>query len=249
MTDLHCHILPAVDDGAKDVQQSMELLKLQAENGVENIIFTSHFNPEKTDVDTFIARRNRAFDAMVRHCGDMGMKFKLGAEIMFSPLLMELDAEKLRLGDTDYMLIEFPITHKPHFITDTFYHLRRKNIVPVIAHVERYNYAMENPEMIYDWVNSGALVQINAESLIKDKKTASMLYKLISWNLVHLISTDTHSVTKRPPLMKKAFAELRSKLGDDVAEYIRQNGDDVFNNLQVDTYNIHKPKKFLGMWV
>ena len=140
MTDLHCHILPGMDDGAKDTAVSLELLRREYEDGVRNIAFTSHFNSERTTVEAFTEKRQTAFEQLTAALEGQPMQFdfKLGAEVFFSPGLCELDTRALCMGDTAYLLLEFPTTHKPHFIRQTLYNLQQQGIVPLIAHIERY---------------------------------------------------------------------------------------------------------------
>ena len=117
MTDLHCHILPNIDDGAKDVSISLRLLEKEYADGVRNIAFTSHFNSEWTTPDAFLQKRAAAYETLTAALPTgpeaMQFRFKLGCEVYFSPKLCELDAKALCIGDTSYMLVEFPTTHKP----------------------------------------------------------------------------------------------------------------------------------------
>ena len=253
MTDLHCHILPGIDDGAKDVSISMELLRREYNDGVRNISFTSHFNSERTTVEAFLAKRAHAYETLTQALNEqpekMDFRFKLGSEVYFSPKLCELDAKSLCMGDTSYMLIEFPTTHKPHFIRQTFEQLQEQGILPLIAHIERYPYVLNDPTLLYDWVAAGAYAQINASSLLDDAKLRKKLCKFISWDLVHVISTDTHSPDKRPPRMAEAVAELEKALGADVASRIIRNGDELFDDQELDVFSPHKPKKFLNHWM
>ena len=152
MTDLHCHILPGIDDGAKDVSVSLELLHKEYEDGVRNIAFTSHFNSERTTVEAFLEKRAAAYARLTEALKEepMDFRFKLGSEVYFSPKLCELDAKALCMGDTAYMLIEFPTTHKPHFIKQTLYALQEQGILPLIAHIERYPYVLDDPTLLYE---------------------------------------------------------------------------------------------------
>lgn len=149
MTDLHCHILPNIDDGAKDVSISLRLLEKEYADGVRNIAFTSHFNSEWTTPDAFLQKRAAAYETLTAALPTgpeaMQFRFKLGCEVYFSPKLCELDAKALCIGDTSYMLVEFPTTHKPHFIRQTFALLQEQGVLPLIAHIERYPYVLEAP--------------------------------------------------------------------------------------------------------
>ena len=182
MTDLHCHILPGIDDGAKDVSVSLELLHKEYEDGVRNIAFTSHFNSERTTVEAFLEKRAAAYARLTEALKEepMDFRFKLGSEVYFSPKLCELDAKALCMGDTAYMLIEFPTTHKPHFIKQTLYALQEQGILPLIAHIERYPYVLDDPTLLYEWVAAGAYAQINAGALLQDAKLRKKLCKFIS---------------------------------------------------------------------
>lgn len=113
MTDLHCHILPGIDDGAKDVSVSLELLHKEYEDGVRNIAFTSHFNSERTTVEAFLEKRAAAYARLTKALKEepMDFRFKLGSEVYFSPKLCELDAKALCMGDTAYML--HGVSHHP----------------------------------------------------------------------------------------------------------------------------------------
>ena len=179
MTDLHCHILPGIDDGAKDVSISLQLLRKEYADGVRNLAFTSHFHSERTTVEDFLQKRAQAFEtltsALQQEPEPMAFRFKLGSEVYFSPKLCALDAKKLCMGDTAYMLIEFPTTHKPHFIRQTFAQLQEQGILPLIAHIERYPYVLDDPPLLYDWVAAGAYAQINAGSLLKTPKLRKTL--------------------------------------------------------------------------
>ena len=227
MTDLHCHILPGMDDGAKDTAVSLELLHREYEDGVRNIAFTSHFNSERTTVDAFTAKRQAAFEQLTAALEGQPMQFdfKLGAEVFFSPGLC-----------------------KPHFIRQTLYNLQQQGIVPLIAHIERYPYVLEDPTLLYDWVAAGAYAQINAGALL-EPKLCKKLCKFIQWGLVHVISTDTHSPDKRPPRMAQGVQQLEKLLGKETAARIVRNGDELFHDQELDAATLHQPKKFLGMWV
>lgn len=251
MTDLHCHILPGIDDGAKDVSVSLELLHKEYEDGVRNIAFTSHFNSERTTVEAFLEKRAAAYTRLTEALKEepMDFRFKLGSEVYFSPKLCELDAKALCMGDTAYMLIEFPTTHKPHFIKQTLYALQEQGILPLIAHIERYPYVLDDPTLLYEWVAAGAYAQINAGALLQDAKLRKKLCKFISWGLVHVLSTDTHSPDKRPPRMAEGIQMLQKTLGTEITNRIVRNGDELFDDQELDIISPHQPKKMLGMWI
>lgn len=251
MTDLHCHILPGIDDGAKNVDISLELLHLEMRDGVKSIALTSHFNSEHITVEQFLENRRLAYDVLQNALKSqpLDIQLKLGAEVYFSPKLCELEVEKLCIEGTAYLLIELPTTHRPHFVRETFSNLQARGIIPIVAHVERYPYVLENPQLLYQWVAAGAYAQINATSLLKGGKIAKQLLQLIKWDLVHIVATDTHSLDKRPPRLGEAMEYIAHKISVDTAEMLKQNSDALFNDQELDCSNPHMPKKILGMWV
>lgn len=226
MTDLHCHILPNIDDGAKDVSISLRLLEKEYADGVRNIAFTSHFNSEWTTPDAFLQKRAAAYETLTAALPTgpeaMQFRFKLGCEVYFSPKLCELDAKALCIGDTSYMLVEFPTTHKPHFIRQTFALLQEQGVLPLIAHIERYPYVLEDPTLLYNWVAAGAYVQINAGALLDSPKLRRMA---------------------------EAAAVLEKELGRETASKLLQNGDALFDDEELDVFTPRRPKKFLNFWM
>lgn len=250
MTDLHCHILPKMDDGSKDVETSIKLLQMEKEQGVEKIVFTPHFHCDDESVDSFLERRGASFKSLIEF-GDVDLlssfDIKFGAEVYFSPTLYNVDLESLCFTDTSYLLLELPFTMKPQFLRETLYDIASSGITPIIAHVERYPYILEDITQIYDWVEAGYVVQTNASTLVKADKTASLIRKLVSWDLIHAISSDTHSEHKRPPCMSDALAAVNSKLGEDIENRLIQNGDYIFDNYEL-SLNPYLPRKILGKW-
>ena len=209
MTDLHCHILPNIDDGAKDVSISLRLLEKEYADGVRNIAFTSHFNSEWTTPDAFLQKRAAAYETLTAALPTgpeaMQFRFKLGCEVYFSPKLCELDAKALCIGDTSYMLVEFPTTHKPHFIRQTFALLQEQGVLPLIAHIERYPYVLEDPTLLYNWVATGAYVQINAGAPAGFSKTAPDALQ------VHLVAACPRHLDGHPLLGQTPAPDGRSR--------------------------------------
>ncbi len=252
MTDLHCHILPQMDDGARNVETSIELLNIEKNQGVKNLIFTSHFHCDDEPVDSYIARRADAVKNLASACPSElinHFQFKFGAEVYFSPELCNIDLAPLCFTDTSYLLVELPFTMslRPQFLSETLYEISCSGITPIIAHVERYPYILEDLTQIYDWVEAGYMVQTNAATLVRGDKMSALMMKLIKWDLVHLVATDTHSLHKRPPQLDAALAAVSNKLGDAAASRLIQNGDLVFDNYEIDI-NPYCPRKVLGTW-
>lgn len=250
MTDLHSHILPGVDDGAQTVEDSLELIQRQLDQGVDEIALTPHFNAERISVAEFVEKRAAAFEQLQNAVQAQGLavKLKLGAEVFFSSDLLELDLEPLLLQDTPYLLVEFSPMFYPSWAKDIFYNLGLQGVTPLLAHVERYPYMLSDPNRLFDLVNAGAVTQVNASSIMRAGNRQAMIQKFLRWQLVHVLSTDTHSADKRPPLIGPAMQKVESWQGADMVRYLRQNAADVFAGLEPQLREATKPKKIFGRW-
>ncbi len=215
MVDIHSHILPGVDDGAKNADEALKLLSLELQNGVKSVCLTPHFNPSNDTLEGFLELRTAAFEQLKKEVDKVGIKieFALGAEVFFSPAILDTDPQKLCLGKSDYMLVEFPFKSYPSWARDVFYRLMLAGITPIIAHVERYSYFVDDIELLAEFVDSGCLAQINADC-IAQKNGMRFIKQCIKRELVHFVASDTHHPVRRPPQIKKAMDYLVKKQPD-----------------------------------
>lgn len=250
MVDLHSHILPGVDDGAKTPDEAVALLREELAGGVERIALTPHFNAERSTVEAFCRKREAAFGQLQAAVSGAGLEveLKLGAEVFFSSELPQLELEPLCLAGTPYLLVEFSPSFYPMWAKDIFYELQLRGMAPILAHVERYPYMLSDPRRLYELACAGVLMQVNAGSLVKGGSRAGMLQKLLRWGLVQLISTDTHSMEKRPPLLPQALHKAESLCGAAAAARLVQAGQAVFDGLDPDLPEPQMPKKLFGRW-
>ena len=247
LVDLHCHILPGIDDGAKNLDVSMALLNKEIQDGVAGIVFTPHFHYERISVEDFAAKRKAAFLKVAKAARENGLPLtaKMGAEVYFTTALPSLDLSVLAIAKSNYILIEFPTTCHPAGIDETLYGVRQRGYTPILAHVERYPFVAEDPTLLYNWVSEGCLEQINASGLLRECRTAHWLQKLLDWNLVHLLCTDAHSMDTRPPNLAAGY----SKLSSSIARRLRRNGVEVYLGNDLVPPEPIKPKYRFGHWV
>ncbi len=248
MIDLHCHILPSIDDGAKNTEISLSMLKEQKKQGVQAIAFTPHFNFSRIDVDEFVEVRQKSYEKLMAVPGvsDLGIKFKLGCEIYFSTKLNETELDPLCYEDTNYILIEFPTDQRPYGLKHTIVDILNRGYTPVLAHVERYPYFTEDPVQLFDFIEQGCVAQINAGAILEGDKAA---LRYIKWGMAQLICTDAHNMKNRCPNLKEAFRFVKKKYGEDYVDWFEKNARDVFKGRYVDEPELKKPKKILGMWL
>ncbi len=252
MTDLHCHLLPGIDDGAQDVEMSMELLRQERNQGVTNIVFTSHFYPEEKDLHTFLKQRNQAFGTLMKSLENQDgytFSYKLGAEVYFSPRLVDMDVASLCFTRSPYLLMEFSFTREPAFLDRVMFDLQTKGIRPIIAHVERYEWLKDRPDILYSWANDGVILQSNAEPLLREGETARYISMLIEHNIVKVLSSDAHHPERRPANLGSGLMYVSQNLGQDKARELLQNGNRIFRGEEVIENTPTMPRRRFGKWV
>jgi len=218
--DLHTHILPGIDDGAETVDESISLIRAEIESGVKTIALTPHFNVNASEQQDYLTAYNTAFYKLHEAINEHKLPIRLiqGAEVAFTSLSPELDLDSLCYENTNTILIELPMTYYPPYSREILYRMQLDGYTPMIAHAERYAYFAKKPALLEKLVQTGALVQINAGSLIKKGKIRRRALKMISRGLVHAIATDTHSMAMRPPRLDMAHEIVAKKLGTETAQ-------------------------------
>lgn len=249
MTDLHSHILPGIDDGASDWQTSMQLLAQAEGQGIRNIALTSHFDCETTPLELFLEERAAAFACLQDHLESDRFAFKLGCEALYSPKLMNLDLHGLCLEGTEVLLLELPMGYRPAFFREVLSQIQSDGIIPLIAHVERYPYVLEDPRLLADWLDAGAYMQVNGGSILQGGSRGKMALKFVKWGLAQVVATDAHSPRKRPPVLRQAMLEIEKQLGKPLADRLCRNAHDLFSGREPEDIPYHYPRKLLGQWV
>ncbi len=244
LIDLHCHMLPGIDDGAQSLEDTQDLLRSSAEQGVKRIIFTPHFYPERMDLYTFLRNRERAVEQTAPLCEALGIEYRFGAEVQITPILARLPLRELAFSGTQYLLLELLFDYEPYDVLGLIGRLRDQGYTPILAHVERYPYVAENPELLYRWVKAGALAQVNAGWVLHDGKAKKRLELYDRHNLVHLISSDAHSIDARPQNLKRGYAALNA----DLAEKLLTNASAIFENKAPAFAPPVKPERRFGRW-
>ncbi len=201
MIDLHTHILPNIDDGAKSVEGASAMLRAELAQGVDTLVLTPHYYGKSHSPAQFLSRRQEAFSKL-RECIPEGMQIRLGAEVHFTGVNMPDFDEltKLAIEGTRYILLELPFTERwsngllgalRDFVYETGY-------APIIAHVERYAEVWKTPSLVNILIEAGCLIQVNAGSFLRGKDSR-LPYALLKRGLVHCIATDCHDMGVRAP--------------------------------------------------
>jgi len=220
MIDLHTHILQKMDDGAKNLEESIKLLRMEIDSGVHTVALTPHYLPNTANFKDFLKRRKAAYKLLCAEVKKQKLPISLilGAEVAYSPELLELDIDELCFEDTKTILIELPANNYPALIKNVFFELQLKGYTPLLAHTERYGYFVKNLHLLEELVNMGVNVQINASSLTQKLRSKKRLLNMISDGLVHAVASDTHGVELRPPQLAAAIKIIEKKLGAETAQ-------------------------------
>ena len=250
MIDIHTHILPNMDDGATSVEVSAELLQIEAEQGVREIVLSSHYYGKNT-AEEFIRLRQDALNKIQAVIPD-GIKVRLGAEVLMTGINDPSDETlcALAIEGTKCVLLEFPFTLRwspllfervSDFIAETGY-------TPIIAHTERYLEVMKNPSLVTQFVQMGCLIQLNSCAFI-EKRTRRLALALVKHGLVHCLGTDAHDVENRAPDYVEAKKVLEEKGFAADFERIQENMRLILENEKIDIPEYRPLKKILGFYI
>ena len=222
MIDIHSHILPGIDDGSNNLEQSIEILREARDAGFSKIILTPHYIEDYYNVDE--ESRNKLMDELKENYQEI--ELYLGNEIYISENMIDLIKEKKAssLNGSRYILFEFPMNNKAMIAKEMIYRIIENNYIPIVAHPERYSYVQENPEYVKELAEMGALFQSNYGSIVglygnKAKKT---LKKLLKEDLISFFGSDAHRTEQVYYNMHKIIKKLRKVISDEKLEELTE---------------------------
>ena len=229
--DMHCHILPDVDDGARDVETSLAMLEASRAQGVQYMVATPHFYATRDRVDAFLARRKAAWEALKARMEPDYPKVMLGAEVAFFRGISRAERlEALKIEGTDCLLLEMPFRPWSEDDVDEVSEILEKHGYTIIlAHVERYLAMRGNADYIGNLLELPVLAQINAESLL-DWRQRGKLIKMVRNGQVHLLGSDCHGIHHRPPNLGEGREILRRKTGTEYLDRIDWRSEELLFN-------------------
>ncbi len=229
MIDFHCHILPCVDDGSKSVEESINLLKMLTLQGVKTAIATPHFYANRETLDQFLGRRSVALEKLTAKAYPSMPKVICGAEVSYYHGISKWqELSKLCIENSRLLLLEMPMTRWKSYVANEVAELAKQgNITPVLAHIERYM-SYQPREVFEKLLDSGVLMQINAEYLIS-VFTRRRALSMLKSGKIHFIGSDCHGLEFRKPRIGDAFKTVRKKLGDGFLSEINEIGCSLLN--------------------
>lgn len=236
MLDIHSHILYGVDDGPSNLETSLEMLKIAAEDGTKIIAATPHFYRGYYDNDARSILERVEELKMIAKDNDIDIEIIPGQEVYMDKRTIKeyKNGSILTLNNTKYILVETDMTNMPKETLDIIYELRILGLTPILAHPERYGYINEKPTLINDFIKEGCLFQITAGSILglfgkKVQKTSELF---IEHGLCNFIASDAHTTNRRRPGLSSSFEVIKKKY-QGTEERIKQNIDYLMKNQDI----------------
>ncbi len=216
--DVHCHLLPGVDDGSSSVAETMKLIGMEYKQGVRKIVFTPHYRKGLFEIS--LDAKEEIFDQVLRRASKKypDMEFYLGCEYYADPGMIHrvLEDPRYRMPKGQAVLVEFSYTESFENIRNTIRKLTEAGFIPVLAHFERYECLRKNIKRLGFLKREGAKLQVNCKSLIGKEGLAKKIYctKALTENYVDLLGTDAHNIDKRSVHIEEAARLIWKKRGD-----------------------------------
>lgn len=232
--DIHTHILAGVDDGPESDDQMYELLRAVYDDGIRKICCTPHYHPGYYGNNFNEASRRFLHLASYIREKEMDMQIFLGNELHYSQGCVEWITEGCcrTLNRTRYILVDFDMQEEYKTIETAVRIFLNEGYIPVLAHIERYPCFGKKNSLIENLRDMGALIQINASSILK-RYRQPMVKRLLRYEEVDLIASDTHNLKTRPPLMRTAYQEVSYKYGKRYADKLFViNPDNILDSAQ-----------------
>jgi protein-tyrosine phosphatase len=241
MIDIHTHIIPNIDDGSKNVEMTLEMLRNAERDGTKEIVATPHYLLEYgestiAEVKVFVEEINS-----IMKSEGINLKVYAGQEIYYTENIIQyyMKGKIGTINGSRYMLIEFPMHKLNKNIIDVLYELQIRDIVPIIAHPERYKAIIGTPSRINRFIDEGYLFQMNAGSLegkfgANVKKTAEIF---LANRIYNFIGSDAHNIKSRTTGLSNVMTILnKSKKNKDMGKIFEESSKKMLNNEQVDFF-------------
>jgi protein-tyrosine phosphatase len=224
MVDIHHHLLFGLDDGAKDLETSIAMARMAAEDGITHVVCTPHangqyeFSPEVNRQKADVLREHLAAEGIPLTLG-LGCDFHLSYDNIQAALQ---DPARYSINGLGYLLVELPDFGLPNGLTETYYELQLAKSMPILTHPERNQTLQADYKRMVGWLRGGLLVQVTADSVLGKwgKKAEQLAHTFLANRWVNFLATDAHSLRGRPPRMREAHALVAKKYGQAYADLL-----------------------------
>ena len=233
--DVHNHGLFGVDDGAGSLEESLAMLRMAYEDGIRTVVFTphAHYRRGHASPQEILEKVELLRERVAEHCP--GLRLFAGNELYYDSEMPEKieNGEVCRLADSRYVLVEFSPGVGFSEMKSAFREILSVGVVPILAHVERYECFYEDKDRVPELWENGVYFQANASGVMGDhgNREKKLLKQLLKKGYVQLIATDAHDTDGRSPLLSECVAYVRKKYGEDIAQAcFRSNPEKILNN-------------------
>ena len=213
IADFHTHILPGVDDGSPDVATSLEMLRREKEQGIEAVVLTPHFYPQRHRPESFLQRRTEAYEALTAQMPEGVPRLHLGAEVYYYRGMSHTEQlRSLAIDGGSYLLVEMPWSG---WAEKDFQELQliyeNLELTPIVAHIDRYINHRNAQKIMERLSQLPVLVQANA-SFFTGFFTRKMALRYLEEGRIHLLGSDCHDLSKRPPVVGDVMKKISEKV-------------------------------------
>ena len=229
MVDIHSHILPNVDDGSRSVQESLQLLKMLADQGVSRVAATPHFSADRESVEDFIRRRQFAYDSLMQEMPQGMPQIMLGAEVKYYQGISRMaDLKSLCIEGSSLLLLEMPMARWTEYIIKELLEIScSRGVTLVLAHIERY-LSLQSPDVWDRLLEGGVLMQVNA-TFFTEWRTRRRAVSMLKSSAIHFLGSDCHRAVERPPYIKAAAEIIEKKMGSRFLALMTEYADSMFS--------------------
>lgn len=224
--DIHSHILPGIDDGAKSMDEAIQMLNIAVQEGIEAMVATPHY--EVGMKNGYSKKCLNVYDKL-QECiktKKLPIELYLGNEIYYSESILELlqNGEIHTINGTPYVLVEFPIHIGQQSMERALNNLFYAGYWPIIAHAERYS-VLRDVNKVSNLVRNGACIQVNVSAILGQDgwTTKHFCKRLMKKRLIHIVSTDAHRARKRKPIIKECLEYIEKKYGTDYRKQVSED--------------------------
>ena len=239
MIDMHSHIIPGVDDGSASVEETFKMIDEAKKVGFTDIIMTSHFlthyyEPTPGEIIVWKNKLQEVLDSK-----GMDVKLHSGMEIYISNRMKELFGEKkiLTLCDSRYLLMELPLSSTINYLDHVLYFLQSLSIQVILAHPERYKSVQENPDLVQEYIDKGALIQCNYGSILGlyGNHAKNTVKTLLKKGQVHFLGSDCHKPNSVYTYIPQAEKKIKKIIGErEFFKISTLNPQKVIDNIEID---------------
>ena len=251
MIDIHCHILPGLDDGAETDEDTLKLARGAVADGIHTVIATPHHgNGRYTNCKPDVLRAAEYCRELLR-AHNIPLTVLAGQEIRVTDRwLDEWQADRLLdLADSGVVLLEFPSSHVPSCTNELLHEIAVLGLRAVIAHPERNRELASSPEKLHDLIDRGAYMQITSHAItgMFGRTVRKQSLDWIAQRLVHFIASDAHHPVSRPFALREAYDLIEKKIGKEMADYLRHNAQCLLSRESIDVLKpvVRKRRWFL----